>query len=233
MSKELIVYSAAVCPFAQRTLIVLNEKKLAYKLIEIDLANKPKDFLEISPYGKVPVLKDNDMYIYESMVINEYLEEKYPQPALLPQDYYIKAQIRIWSNYVNSEFVPVYYKLLISQDKSIYPQLKEALIKALYYIEKGITKCSEGPFWFGGNLTLADANNYPFFERFIANEYYRDVHIPQDCYRLRAWIKTMREQASVIKTANPPEFYIMRYAKYADASGLTPGAKQIIDDLWL
>jgi len=181
--------------------------------------------LNISPYGKVPVLNDNNKYIYESLVINEYLEERYPQPALMPKDLYIRVQARIWSNYVNSEFVPVYYKLLICQDESQYPKLKEAIIKTLYFIEKGLTECSEGPFWFGEKLTLADVNNYPFFERFITNEYYRGIQIPKDCHRLRAWIGVMKEQDSVKKTANSPEFYIKYYAKYADASGLTPGAK--------
>lgn len=228
------IYSAAVCPFAQRTLILLKEKNIDYQLTEIDLDNKPDWFLKISPYGKVPLIKHNEQFIYESSIINEYLEEIFPQPTYLAHDPATKAFMRIWIAYCNSEFIPVYYKLLLSQEEDKYPELRAALTKALYFIEQeGFGKfCQGGDYFFGANISLVDINFYPFFERFVTNEYYRDMTIPKDCTHIRKWILTMRDRPSVKATSNPPEFYIKRYARYAAGDTRREGYKKILDDLW-
>ena len=69
------IVSSSTCPFAQRTRMALLEKNISFDLVEIDLDNKPRWFLKISPYGKVPILRHNDKVIFESSVINEYLED--------------------------------------------------------------------------------------------------------------------------------------------------------------
>jgi glutathione S-transferase len=83
---EIEIYSAILCPFAHRSRLTLQEKGIPFKLIEIDLQNKPTNFKKISPYGKVPVLKHGDQRLWESAIINEYLEETFPEPPLLPKD---------------------------------------------------------------------------------------------------------------------------------------------------
>ena len=71
-------------------------------MIECDLINKPKELLDLNPYGKVPVLVDGDAVIYESAIINEYLDEKYPDIPLMPADPCQRARIRIWIDYCNT-----------------------------------------------------------------------------------------------------------------------------------
>ena len=71
--------STKTCPYVQRSRIALMEKGIDFIFTEVDLRNKPDWFLEISPYGKVPVLKHDDKIIYESAVINEYLEDCYEE----------------------------------------------------------------------------------------------------------------------------------------------------------
>jgi glutathione S-transferase len=235
MTEKLEIYSATVCPFAQRTLIALKEKNIAYQLTEIDLDNRPDWFLKISPYGKVPLLKHQNNYIYESSIINEYIEEVFPTPALLAEDAVTKAHMRIWIAYCNSEFIPVFYKLLFTPEEEKHPELREALIKALYFIEhNGFGKFSDhGDYFFGSKLSLVDITYYPFFERFILNEYYRDIKIPDDCKRIRQWIPVMRERSSIKETANSSDFYIKKYAKFATGDNSTrQGYKKIVDDLW-
>lgn len=234
MSSAIEIYSAAVCPFAQRTLILLKEKKLSYELIEIDLDHKPDWFMKVSPYGKVPLLKHADHYLYESSIINEYLEEVFPSPAFLASDPVTRAFMRIWIAYCNSEFIPVYYKLLLTQDQTQHPALREQLIQALYYIDQaGFGKHGiNGPYFFGAQISLVDITFYPFFERFVTNEYYRDTKIPLDCHRIRTWLAIMRQRPSVIETSQPPQFYIERYAKFAAGDTSRSGYKKILDDLW-
>ena len=71
-------------------------------MIECDLKNKPKELLELNPYGKVPVLVDGDAVVYESAIINEYLEEKYPEVPLMPKDPLGRSRVRIWVDYCNT-----------------------------------------------------------------------------------------------------------------------------------
>ena len=82
-----------------RTRIVLKEKNLPFDRILLDLPNKEQKqewYLALNPYGKVPVLVEEGAWVYESALCNEYLEEKYPTPALAPQDAGAKAQMRLW-----------------------------------------------------------------------------------------------------------------------------------------
>ena len=67
-----------ICPFVQRSVITLEEKGVKYNIKYIELENKPDWFLAISPFGKVPVLQVNDKVLFESAVINEYLDETVP-----------------------------------------------------------------------------------------------------------------------------------------------------------
>ena len=102
---DIKIYSFDKCPYAQRSRMALIEKQLAFELIEIDVYNKPDWFLEISPYGKVPVLVDGGKTIYESAIINEYLEEKYPEVPLMPKDYFERARARIWIDYGSNYYL--------------------------------------------------------------------------------------------------------------------------------
>lgn len=103
---EIEIYSATVCPFAQRSRLALLEKGIDFKLIEIDLQNKPEGFTDISPYGKVPAIKHGNDRVWESAIINEYLDEVFPEPSLMPRDPIGKALARIWIDFANTRFVP-------------------------------------------------------------------------------------------------------------------------------
>ena len=79
--------SFKLCPFVQRSIITLLEKGVGYEIEHIDLSNKPQWFLDISPFGKVPVLVvDDDVVLFESAVINEFLDETAPGRRLHPDD---------------------------------------------------------------------------------------------------------------------------------------------------
>ena len=82
----LTLYDAPRCPFCARARIVLAEKDIPYETVVIDLANRPAWLYEKNPSGKVPVLEDDAWVLPESAVIAEYLEERFPEPALLPAD---------------------------------------------------------------------------------------------------------------------------------------------------
>jgi glutathione S-transferase len=80
------LYDADRCPYCARVRIALAEKGIEYEPVEIDLSDRPAWIYEKNPLGKVPVLEEDAFVLPESAVINEYLEERYPEPALWPSD---------------------------------------------------------------------------------------------------------------------------------------------------
>jgi glutathione S-transferase len=80
------LYDADRCPYCARVRIALAEKGIEYETVEVDLDDRPAWIYEKNPLGRVPVLEEDTFVLPESVVINEYLEERYPEPALWPAD---------------------------------------------------------------------------------------------------------------------------------------------------
>ena len=221
---KLELVTAEVCPFAQRSHMTLLEKNLEFQLREVDLENKPSWFETISPYSKVPVLCHGNIQVYESTIINEYLEESFPERRLLPDDPSKRANARIWIDFDNTKFVPVFYKLLLAQESSLQKILIAQMTERLVFLDQeGFSSASKGPYWFGQKLSLVDLSLYPHFERFPVLTEYRGMNIPRSCRRLRAWLDVMRERSSAVVTAHESGFHIEAYIQYANgtASGTT------------
>jgi glutathione S-transferase len=90
------LFDAPRCPYCARVRIVLAEKGVPYETVTIDLANRPRWLLEHNPpHGRVPVLEEEGWVLPESTVIDEYLEERYPEPSLLPRDPGERAAARL------------------------------------------------------------------------------------------------------------------------------------------
>ena len=88
------LYSGTTDPFSHRCRIVLYEKQMDFQVIDVDLFNKPEDIAVINPYNRVPVLVDRDLVLYESNIINEYIDERFPHPQLMPPDPQTRAKAR-------------------------------------------------------------------------------------------------------------------------------------------
>ncbi|MBD2498000.1 glutathione S-transferase family protein [Nostoc sp. FACHB-280] len=212
---NLQLYFAKASTFSQRTRVVLLEKKIDFTPVEIDLQNKPSDFTQVSRYGKVPAIKHGDVELYESAVINEYLEEVFPEPALLPDDPTKKAIARIWIDYANTRFVPAFNKFLRGKDAQEQEQGRKEFVEALLYIEQeGLGKLSgNGPYWLGEQFSLVDISFYPWFERLPVLEHFRKFTLPAETPRLLQWWNAVESRESVQAVANPVSFYLERFAK--------------------
>ena len=88
------LYSGTTCPFSHRCRIVLFEKGMDFEVIDVDLYKKPEEIAVINPYNRVPVLVDRDLVLYESNIINEYIDERFPHPQLMPPDPIMRARAR-------------------------------------------------------------------------------------------------------------------------------------------
>ena len=90
------LYSGTTDPFSQRCRIVLHEKGMDFQIIDVDLDHKPEDLAVMNPYNQVPVLVERDLILYESNIINEYIDDRFPHPQLMPADPVMRARARLF-----------------------------------------------------------------------------------------------------------------------------------------
>lgn len=211
------LYSARICPFAHRTRLVLLEKAVEFEHVEIDLSDKPQRFLDVSPYGKVPAIVHDGEALYESAIINEYLDEVFPEPALTPGDPLARARMRIWIDYCDNRFLTDYYALMRNQNEADHSGLLDKTRAHLDTIERdGMAKLSgDGPFWMGSQVSLLDFAYFPFFERLPAWSHYRGLDLGPDHPRLSRWLDAMWQCPAVREIANDADYYIAHYQGYA------------------
>jgi glutathione S-transferase len=215
---QIRLFSARACPFAHRSRLVLTHKNIPFELVEIDLKNKPAWFdSRVSGYGKVPALEHADTRIWESAVINEYLDEVFPDPALLPKAPRDRATARIWIDYANTRFAPAFGKLLRTQASGEQNAARTELLEILSHFERaGFGQFSgDGPFFFGAAPSLVDFSIYPWIERWAGLAHYRSFPVPSEHVRISRFIEAAQKLEAVREHFNPAEFYVQRYAAVA------------------
>jgi glutathione S-transferase len=149
----LTLYDADRCPYCARARIVLAEKDVDYRKVAIDLADRPDWLYEKNPLGKVPVLEEGTFVLPESDVIMQYLEERYPEPALLPADPAARALVRLSIFRFDTNLGDAYYAFRRGEERA-----EEWLSHCLAGMER--STC-EWPFEFG----LADIAYAPWLIR--------------------------------------------------------------------
>ena len=90
------LYSGTICPYSHRCRIVLYEKGMDFEVIDVDQMDKSEDLAAINPYHKVPVLVERDLVLTEANIINEYIDERFPHPQLMPADPVMRGRARLF-----------------------------------------------------------------------------------------------------------------------------------------
>jgi glutathione S-transferase len=117
------LYDAARCPYCARVRIALAEKGIEYEPVAVDLSNRPAWLYEKNPVGRVPVLEEDTLVLPESVVIMEYLEERYPEPALLPADAAARALERLRVLRFDDELGDDYYAFRRGDENALLERL--------------------------------------------------------------------------------------------------------------
>jgi glutathione S-transferase len=157
--------SFKLCPFVQRSRITLLEKGVPYDIEYIDLAAKPPWFLEISPLGRVPLLVvDGDVVLFESAVINEYLDETTPGPRLHPEDPLRRAHNRMWIE-LGSTLLSDQYRMQLAPTEDDARRELAAFHDKLGRLEAELRKTAQGPWWNGAVFSLVDTSIAPLLQR--------------------------------------------------------------------
>ena len=148
-----------------RTRMVLHEKGIDFDVHEVDLGNKSEEFLSVSPYGKVPVLAVNGTSLYESNIVNEYLDEVYESPRLMPKSPEGRALARSWMAFADDYFFPSVRGVRMASQRGLSEEqireAKEKLGDALSRLEHQL----EGRQYLAGEYTLADIAHAGNFHR--------------------------------------------------------------------
>ena len=189
---QLTLVSHALCPYVQRAIIALTEKRIVFERVYVDLSNKPDWFVEISPLGKTPVLVVDGTPVFESAVILEYLEETQQLP-LHPSDPLRRAEHRAWiefSSAVLSDIAGVYS----AADAPVFQARRAALVAKLARLERQL---GAGPYFAGERFSLVDAAFGPVFRYFDVFDQISELKILACKPALAAWRTQLAVRPSV------------------------------------
>jgi glutathione S-transferase len=161
----MLLWSAWNCPYCMRVRIGLEEKGLLWETREVDLANKPPELVALNPPGgAVPVLVVDGAVIPESLVILQYLEERFPAVPLLPPDPADRARARLLADRVTSAIGPAGYKLARGAPED-RPAAEDVVREALRALEPQVPEAG----YLVGGFSLADLAIAPFVARLPAH----------------------------------------------------------------
>ena len=196
------LYDSLSCPYGQKVRIVLAEKSLSYDFIAVDLAqneHRKPEFLRLNPFARVPVLVDDEATVYDSTIINEYLEDEYPEPPVLPPlgSSAQRARARMFEDFADTSFTPQTGQLIAEvskpeaeRDRNRLGRLHQSVEKVLDYLNHEL---GAGNF-LAGEFSVADIGFAP--RLMVLGEIGIDV-AANNRAGVDAWLKRMLERPSL------------------------------------
>jgi stringent starvation protein A len=156
------LFSKADDPWSHRTRIVLAEKGIHVETIAVQDGSLPEDLLDLNPYHSVPTLIDRDLVLYDSRVIIEYLDERFPHPPLMPVDPVARAQFRLALYRIEKDW----YELVKQIDNPVDRKLSQKARKMLKDSVLASTDVFKAkPYFLSDEFSLVDATVAPILWR--------------------------------------------------------------------
>ena len=182
------LYSATACNWCHRCRVVLHAKSVPVEVIDVDLVRRPEWFRKKASGGSVPLLESEDGAFHGSAIINEYVEERWPERPLLPESPRERAEARMWIAWWNRGPTPHYAELLMNVRPERQDAHREKLEASLRACEERLAaRGFQGGYWHGDALGLVDASAAPVFDRFVGLRHFHGFDVPQELGRVRAW----------------------------------------------
>lgn len=158
------LYSCSYCPYSHRCRILLCEKEIEAQIVDVDLSRKPAELAQFNPYNQVPVLVDKELVLHESNIINEYLNERFPHPELLPTDIIQKARVRLWMLGFERELYANLDTVLRSKSDGKVAKARSEIVSALLQISNDL-RVADRKYLMGPEFTLGDVALAPLLWR--------------------------------------------------------------------
>jgi RNA polymerase-associated protein len=195
------LYDFLPCPFGQKVRIVLAEKSLEFELIPVDITQgeqRKPEFVRLNPYARVPVLVDEDTTVYDSTIIDEYLDDEYPEPPVLPAvgSSALRARARLFEDFADNSFTPQVGQLMVEmhkaeaeRDANRMARLRQSVDRVLDYLNHEL----QGQQYLATEFSVADIG---FVPRLLV---LRALEIDPGINRsnVDAWLKRILERPSI------------------------------------
>ena len=197
------LYSGTTDPFSQRCRIVLHEKGMDFQIIDVDLDHKPEDLAVMNPYNQVPVLVERDLVLHESNIINEYIDERFPHPQLMPGDPVARARVRLFLlNFEKELFAHV--NILENRGITAKPTDKQ-LEKARSQIKDRLTQLApiflKNKYMLGDDFSMLDVAIAPLLWRL---DYY-GIDMSKNAVPLLKYAERIFSRPAYIEALTPSE----------------------------
>lgn len=191
------LYSNSVDPFSHRCRIVLFEKGMDFEVIDVDFNNKSEDLNVLSPYADAPVLVERDLVLTDANIINEYIDERFPHPQLMPPDPVMRARARLFlRDFENQLFV--HMKDLESGDKSKKDQARKTITETLIQVNPILNKQS---YLLYEEYSMLDVAMAPLLWRL---DHY-EIKLPQSCAPLLKYADKIFKRPLFDEAMSPAE----------------------------
>ena len=191
------LYSNSIDPFSHRCRIVLFEKGMDFEIIDVDLSNKPEDLSILSPYSDSPVLVERDLVLTDANIINEYIDERFPHPQLMPADPVMRARARLFlKDFENQLFV--HMKALESNEKSKKDAAKKVVTETLIQLTPIISKQE---YLLHEEYSMLDVAMAPLLWRI---EHY-EIKLPNSCLSLLKYADKIFKRPLFDEAMSPAE----------------------------
>ncbi|RMW99678.1 glutathione S-transferase [Allofranklinella schreckenbergeri] len=198
----MVLYSGTTCPFSHRCRFVLFEKGMDFEIRDVDLFNKPDDINVMNPYGQVPILVERDLILYESNIINEYIDERFPHPQLMPGDPVDRARVRLFLlNFEKELFVHV--STLESGDAKAKEKARQHIRDRLTQLAPNFLK---NKYMLGENFSMLDVAIAPLLWRL---EHY-GIELSRNAAPLLKYAERMFSRPAYIEALTPSEKVMRR-----------------------
>jgi RNA polymerase-associated protein len=202
----MVLHSGTTCPFSHRCRFVLFEKGMDYEINDLDLYNKPDSINVMNPYGQVPILVERDLILYESNIINEYIDERFPHPQLMPADPVMRARTRLFLfNFEKEIFVHV----AILEDRSLRADTKK-LDQARAAIRDRLSQLAplliKNKYMLGEDFSMLDIAMAPLLWRL---DHY-GIELPKTAAPLQKYAERVFSRPAYIEALTPSEKVMRR-----------------------
>ena len=191
------LYSGTTDPYSHRCRIVLFEKGMDFQVIDVDLANKPEDLAVINPHNEVPVLVERDLVLQQANIINEYIDERFPHPQLMPADPVMRARARL--------FLHNFEEQLFSHIKDIESGNAKAVEKARNSIRDNLTQIvplfSKQQYIMGDEFSMLDVALAPLLWRLG----HYGIDLPKQAAPLLKYAERIFSRPAYIEAMTPSE----------------------------
>ena len=189
------LYSAKGCPFARRTRVVLHEKGIDFEASEVDFRNKSEEFLQASPTGKVPVIVVDEDSLYESNIVNQFLDEVHEEPRLMPEDPKARTYARIWMSRADDDFYPQVFVSSMGRERGFSEERVSEALEKLKATLSRLEERLEAREYLADGFSLADVAHAGNFVRLHELEQNHTVSLA-DYPNVASWMERIEARES-------------------------------------